>query len=212
MSRTHSVIVLIAACVAALAAACQQPRVKGPSRPGETLVALLPDPDDGAVGRAVVSNASGGADLSTARASSRVVGKAAPGRVTALREDEAAALFGDVLSALPPRSRHFTLYFEFESDGLTADSRALVPQVLQAVMDYPHPEVEVIGHTDTTGTAAANVDLGLKRANTVRKLLLDRGLDGSLVRVTSHGEGDLLVATPDDIFEPRNRRVEISVR
>jgi outer membrane protein OmpA-like peptidoglycan-associated protein len=32
------------------------------------------------------------------------------------------------------------------------------------------------------------------------------------VEVTSHGEADLLVPTADETFEPRNRRVEISVR
>jgi len=46
----------------------------------------------------------------------------------------------------------------------------------------------------------------------VRRLLLTAGLDGSIVDATSHGEADLLVATPDETFEPRNRRVEISVR
>jgi outer membrane protein OmpA-like peptidoglycan-associated protein len=70
----------------------------------------------------------------------------------------------------------------------------------------------VIGHTDTTGTAASNVDLGLRRATLVRRLLLDAGLEGTIVDATSHGEADLLVPTPDETREPRNRRVEISVR
>ena len=38
------------------------------------------------------------------------------------------------------------------------------------------------------------------------------GLDASLMVVTSHGEADLLVPTPDETPEPRNRRVEIAVR
>jgi outer membrane protein OmpA-like peptidoglycan-associated protein len=38
------------------------------------------------------------------------------------------------------------------------------------------------------------------------------GLDASTVEVTSHGETDLLVKTPDETPEPRNRRVEIAVR
>jgi len=117
-----------------------------------------------------------------------------------------------VLKTLPPRSHHFTLYFQFESDELTPESRALVPEVLQAVKEFPFPEVVVIGHTDTTGTAPSNVELGLRRATVVRRMLLDAGLEGSLIEVTSHGEADLLVQTPDETFEPRNRRVEISVR
>lgn len=212
ISGRHSVV--LAGCAAVILSGCGQPRVRTPERPGDTLVALLPDPDTGVVGKAAVTSAAGAgtADLETARASTRVNGSRPPGDVTVLDEAEAKALFGDVLSTLPPASHHFTLYFQFESEALTAESQALVPQVLQAVKDFPFPEVVVIGHTDTTGNAAANVELGLRRANVVRRLLLDAGLEGSIVEVTSHGETDLLVPTPDETFEPRNRRVEISVR
>ncbi|HEY3158104.1 MAG TPA: OmpA family protein [Vicinamibacterales bacterium] len=213
MTRHTRLVALLmtTACAGALLSACQI-RVRGPERPAGTLVALLPDSDDGAVGRAFVSNASGMAELETARASTRVTGTRAPSAAAPLAEAEVQKLFGDVLSTLPRRAHQFTLYFQFESDQLTTESRALVPQVVQAVKDYPFPDVVVIGHTDTTGGAASNVELGLRRANVVRRLLLDAGLDGSIMDVTSHGEADLLVATPDDTFEPRNRRVEISVR
>jgi outer membrane protein OmpA-like peptidoglycan-associated protein len=62
------------------------------------------------------------------------------------------------------------------------------------------------------GVSAMNFELGLKRANTVRDLLVEGGLDGSAVEVISHGESDLLVRTADEVAEPRNRRVEIAVR
>ena len=44
---------------------------------------------------------------------------------------------------------------------------------------------------------------------TVRNLLVEAGLDGASVDVTSDGELDLLVKTPDETPEPRNRRVVI---
>ena len=70
----------------------------------------------------------------------------------------------------------------------------------------------VIGHTDTTGAGLSNVELGLKRANSVRNLLVEARLNPALIEVTSHGEADLLVPTGDDVAEPRNRRVEITIR
>jgi outer membrane protein OmpA-like peptidoglycan-associated protein len=73
-------------------------------------------------------------------------------------------------------------------------------------------EVTVIGHTDTTGSRASNYQLGLERAQAVRALLLEAGLDDSLIEVSSHGEADLLHSTPDNTSEPRNRRVEITIR
>ena len=78
--------------------------------------------------------------------------------------------------------------------------------------DRPVPEVVVIGHTDTTGTPASNFELGLKRATMVRALLVEAGLDAASIEVTSHGEAVLLVKTPDETYEPRNRRVEITIR
>jgi outer membrane protein OmpA-like peptidoglycan-associated protein len=120
--------------------------------------------------------------------------------------------FGDALAALPRAPGHVTLYFRFESNQLTDESRALVPQILRAVKDRSDPEVAIVGHTDTMGTPAANVELGLKRATMVRALLVHAGLDPKVIEVTSHGEGNLLIRTPDDTPEPRNRRVEISVR
>ena len=62
------------------------------------------------------------------------------------------------------------------------------------------------------GTQQANYGLGLKRAMTVRNLLVASGLNGSTIEVTSVGELDPLVKTPDETPEPRNRRVDISVR
>ena len=62
------------------------------------------------------------------------------------------------------------------------------------------------------GEAKANLALGLKRAMTVRNILVQAGLAASTIDVSSHGEADLLVKTRDKTPEPRNRRVEISVR
>jgi outer membrane protein OmpA-like peptidoglycan-associated protein len=80
------------------------------------------------------------------------------------------------------------------------------------VKQRPSPDVIIIGHTDTTGTAVSNSALGMKRAVAIRNRLVEAGLDPSFVEATSHGEADLLVQTADNVAEPRNRRVEITVR
>jgi outer membrane protein OmpA-like peptidoglycan-associated protein len=191
---------------------CGRQRIQTAAQPGQTLVALLPDPGDGNVGRAVVSNSAGSSDLASARESTTVSPNQPPAPVTILSEADVTRLFGDALSTLPLAAQHFILYFRFESEELTDESRALLPQILQAVRDRPFPDVAVVGHTDTTGTRAGNYELGLRRANTIRGRLVAAGIDSSLIEVTSHGEGDLLVNTADEVLEPRNRRVEITVR
>ena len=176
------------------------------------MVALLPDPDSGAVGRAIVSGLGGTVELSEARASTVVAGRSAPTPVKPLNEGDADRLFADLLKALPAAPMHFVLNFQFDSDELTPESQALLPQVLSAVKGYPVPEVQVIGHTDTVGTPASNITLGMRRAEMIRKRLIDIGLDAGLIEIASHGEADLLIKTADDVPEPQNRRVEITVR
>jgi outer membrane protein OmpA-like peptidoglycan-associated protein len=200
---------------AALLGSCGPQRVRPPApdqHRGGDLIVLLPDPQTGNVGRATVSNSAGKVDLAAARDSTQVSRNQAPLPVATLSEAEVRQMFDETLAALPPPPEHFTLYFLFDSDELTPQSRALVPRILQAVGSRPVPDVLVIGHTDTTGTPATNFALGLRRATTVRALLIEAGLDASFVEVASHGKADLLIATADGVAEPRNRRVEITVR
>jgi outer membrane protein OmpA-like peptidoglycan-associated protein len=191
---------------------CGPRRIQVPERPGQTLTVLLPDPESGTVGRATVSNPSGTTDLVAALESTTASVNGSPGPVVVMSEADVQALFGAALSALPPPARRVTLYFRFDSDELTDESRALVPEILQAVRDQSAPDFVVIGHTDTTGSRAFNFELGLKRANAVRNILVAAGLDAPSVEVTTLGEADLLVPTTDEVPEPRNRRVEIVVR
>jgi outer membrane protein OmpA-like peptidoglycan-associated protein len=202
---------LIVTVAAGLLWDCGPRRVRTQARPGQDLVVLLPDPDGG-VGRAVVSTPAGSTELAAARESTIVSPDKPPAPVIIMSEADAQQLFGDALSALPAAAQHFTLYFRFESDELTDESRALLPQILQAVKDRPFPDVAVVGHTDTTGTPAGNIELGLRRANSIRNRLVTAQVAASLIEATSHGEADLLINTADEVLEPRNRRVEITVR
>jgi outer membrane protein OmpA-like peptidoglycan-associated protein len=62
------------------------------------------------------------------------------------------------------------------------------------------------------GSAESNAELALGRAREVARELIEVGIDESLLRIDSHGEGNPLVITQDNVEEPRNRRVEVVVR
>lgn len=177
---------------------------------GSAVVVLLPDADQ-TVGRAGVENRAGAVELDEANEGARVRRHKRP-TVFTLRGADVQQMFGEALAALPPSPRRFVLNFRFESDELTDEARALVPDILALVRRQPFSDVMVTGHTDTMGTPRANFELGLKRAMMVRNLLIGAGLDASQIQVASLGESDLLVRTPDETPEPRNRRVDIIVR
>ena len=211
MTRTRSFGAWVVIAAVPLAAACGPKRIATPIRPGQSLAVLLPDSDTRSTGEARVSNPFGSVDLAANRDAALATANNRPvlGKVS---EADVKTIFGDALSALPPPPRQFTVFFRFESDELTDQSKALIPQILAAVKEHAVQDVVVIGHTDTMGTQQANYGLGLKRAMTVRNLLVDAGLDGSTIDVTSVGELDPLVRTPDETPQPRNRRVDIAVR
>jgi outer membrane protein OmpA-like peptidoglycan-associated protein len=71
--------------------------------------------------------------------------------------------------------------------------------------------VAIVGHTDTKGTRESNTKLASARAEVVKSIVIDAGVAPELIAVTSLGESKPLVATPDNVDEPRNRRVEVVI-
>jgi outer membrane protein OmpA-like peptidoglycan-associated protein len=197
--------------VAGLVSACA-PKTARTDPQAQVLVVLLPDTDTGNVGRIVVSNPAGQTELSTAYASTRVTTNGRQPRARTMKQDDVMRQFADAIGTLPPAPLHFTLFFRFDSEELTDESRAVVQDVIKSVKAQPVPDVQVIGHTDTTGTAESNFELGMRRANSVRAMLVDAGLNPSAIDARSFGEMELLVKTANGVFEPKNRRVDITVR
>ena len=215
MKIGRALTVVPAALAAVVAVGCTPRKAPVVAPSGQTLVLLLPDDENGGAGRtgrARVTNSSGTVDLTASHDSTTASPSAPPSPVTRMSEADVKRQFGGVLSALPPAPRHYVLFFKFDTDELTDGSRALVPEVLKTVKERAFPEVAVVGHTDTMGQPQANIELGRRRATFVRNLLVEVGLDANLIEVTSHGEVDQLISTPDATPESRNRRVEIVVR
>jgi outer membrane protein OmpA-like peptidoglycan-associated protein len=106
----------------------------------------------------------------------------------------------------------FVLYFVEATDQFTPDSQALVEQVLATIAARPAPEITVTGHTDAVGSDAFNDALSLRRAERVRALLVDRGIAPAGIEAVGRGRREPRVSTPAGVPEPRNRRVEITVR
>ncbi len=119
---------------------------------------------------------------------------------------------GPALQALPQPPVRFVLYFDNDSTRLTAESRARVAEVVRAAGERRSPDISVVGHTDTVGTTGHNDRLSLRRARAVAALLAADGVKRSLMEIASHGKTNLLVATGDQVPEPRNRCVEVTVR
>ncbi len=70
--------------------------------------------------------------------------------------------------------------------------------------------VRIEGHTDTTGTPAANMELSGRRAAAAVAYLEQKfAIPPARLETAARGAGDLLVPTADQVNEPRNRRVHV---
>lgn len=193
----------------ALSSGCAGKRTNAPAPPNLQVI-LLEDTESPSA--ATVTARGETVVLTAPFQSTTVVTGRPPATPTTLDEGQVRREYGSLLAGLPEPAQHFNLYFRTDTSDLTAESRAILPDILSAVAGRKIPEVTVIGHTDTTGSAANNYRLGLERAETVKTLLLKAGLDDRLVEVESHGERNPLRKTADNTAEPRNRRVEITIR
>lgn len=178
--------------------------------PSQDLVVLLPD-KDGKVGTLVVQNQKGSAVLNTPYATARTAPDGSVARGTA-SQDEIKAVFSGALSAQPPRPISFTLYFESGSDEITAQSKQEVKRILAEMARREAPDITVIGHTDRVGSDPSNDALSLQRAGRVKSMLVGMGVPAERILIAGRGRREPLVPTADGVIEPRNRRVEISVR
>jgi OOP family OmpA-OmpF porin len=175
------------------------------------MVVVLPE-SDGHVGAVVVQSGDGKIVLDKAYAA------AAPGPLGgAMKPAETDAqevnrIFGSALAAQPIPPKSFTLYFENDSDVLVPESRADFEGVFADIAQRKAAEIVITGHTDTMGTPDYNDSLSLDRAKAVAHLFTERGVPPQSVTTAGRGRRDLLVPTGDQVPEPRNRRVVITVR
>lgn len=121
-----------------------------------------------------------------------------------------------VVQAGPPFSRQtgprsFTLLFGFDSAEIDLFGRTQIDDVVDTYEDGSPLTIVIHGHADRAGPDPYNVNLSRRRAEAVRKLLLERGVPVQLISSQAFGEGSPRVKTANGVREPKNRRVDITI-
>ena len=99
--------------------------------------------------------------------------------------------------------------FGLDQVTLTEQDRRVIAEAAEDYRQGGRPQVSVVGYTDTSGSAAYNLELSQRRAEVVANELEREGVPSADIVALGRGEEALLVATADGVREPRNRRVEI---
>lgn len=114
---------------------------------------------------------------------------------------------------IPPKPRSYIVYFKPNSIELTKESKKILLEALQEIKKSSPCVVDIIGHTDTTGSSSANIQLSLNRAKYI-KSIINKNIHSKILKITTKGYGEdrLFVKTADNIPEPKNRNVEIFIK
>ncbi|MBS4066801.1 MAG: OmpA family protein [Chitinophagaceae bacterium] len=101
------------------------------------------------------------------------------------------------------------ILFDVNAATIKPESSGVLKEIADVLQKHPELKVKIIGHTDSDGSDAANLELSKKRAETVKQALIkDHGIDSS--RLESDGKGETAPVGDNKTKEGKaqNRRVE----
>ncbi len=86
-----------------------------------------------------------------------------------------------------------------------------INRVAGILNQYPQTLIQVEGHTDSVGSDDFNMKLSQRRANTVKTLLVQRGVAASRIETIGYGETMPVATNNTEVGRQMNRRVEIKI-
>jgi outer membrane protein OmpA-like peptidoglycan-associated protein len=89
--------------------------------------------------------------------------------------------------------------------------QSTLDQVAQTLSSYDQTYIDVLGHTDSTGSDAYNQTLSDRRAQSVADYLAGHGVTRARIGVRGYGESQPIASNDTDPGRAENRRVEIKV-
>ena len=102
------------------------------------------------------------------------------------------------------------IYFEFDSDELTSESEEGVNEIYDFLIEYPEIKIELVGHTDDMGSESYNQLLSERRALSVAKALIGKGISAERIKTKGCGSTQPLFPNNfDDELRDLNRRVSM---
>ena len=102
------------------------------------------------------------------------------------------------------------IYFDFDNSKLSEVSKNTLFNFLNKNKKKLSRYI-IFGHTDTKGSSKYNMNLSIKRADSVKEALLDQGIAPDDISILGKGENELAINTPDNTKHPANRRAEVKI-
>ncbi|MFT4178260.1 MAG: OmpA family protein [Thermomonas sp.] len=188
----------------------------------DKLIAALPDLKDAGLkfgfdGDKLKIDTAGLSDEQRFALSEKLRGLFGGFEISGLWDRAAAALAGlksgfsgdDLVKAL----NLMNVYFDTGSNTITRDSLETLTNAANAITQAPSgTRIEVGGHTDNTGDAAANLALSQQRADAVVAKLAELGVGEGILTAKGYGQDKPIADNATEEGKAKNRRIEFSVQ
>lgn len=103
------------------------------------------------------------------------------------------------------------ILFASNSSTLNAASRSSLDKFATSLTNNPDTDVQIYGHTDSTGSDAINNPLSQRRAESVYNYLTSRGISGSRMKSEGFGSSQPVADNATVAGREQNRRVEVFI-
>jgi len=102
--------------------------------------------------------------------------------------------------------------FDFNKATLRPEAYPILDHAAQILLSHSDVNIEIQGHTDQIGSDKYNDKLSLKRAETIKKYLIAKGVAGGRLTTVGKGKRELLFNESDAVSRFYNRRVEFHTK
>lgn len=101
--------------------------------------------------------------------------------------------------------------FDFDSADIRPDAAVVLDEAVRLLNQAPETQVRIEGHTDWTGPEAYNQRLSERRAEAVKRYLVEHGVDADRLETAGYGESRPIASNETREGRALNRRVELQV-
>ena len=103
------------------------------------------------------------------------------------------------------------VYFDFDKSNIRPDAAPVLDEAVELLKQEGSVKVIAEGHTDSVGTVQYNLGLSERRAKSVRKYMVDHGLNGNNISTKGFGKAHPVATNETAEGRAQNRRVELRV-